>query len=192
MFENIPESLKDEALFVLWKYEERDGKTTKVPYQINGNRASSSNKNTFSSFDQVMTVAGNYDGIGMGAFDDFAMIDIDDCIIDGKLSDMAQDIVDTIDSYTEASPSGTGIRIICKAQGLQYDTNRYYINCHAKGLEIYVAGITKKFCTLTGNVIHNACIENRCEETMTVLEKYMIRPTSLRPFSEIDWKFPFR
>lgn len=186
MYRNIPDTLKEDALFVLWRYEERDGKATKVPYQINGNRASSSNKNTFSSFDRVMSLVSAYDGIGMGAFDDFAMIDIDHCIQDGKLTEMAQFIVDTMDSYTEASPSGTGIRIICKAPELHYDTNRYYINCHAKGLEIYVAGITKKFCTLTGNVIRDSSIENRCNELMVILEKFMVRPTPLLTYSEMD------
>ena len=38
MFERIPKELKEEGLFCLYKMEQRKGKTTKVPYQVNGCR----------------------------------------------------------------------------------------------------------------------------------------------------------
>lgn len=57
----------------------------------------------------------------MGVFDSFCAIDIDHCVAGSKLTSMAQDIVDTMNSYTEYSPSGTGIRIICTANGLSHD-----------------------------------------------------------------------
>ena len=119
-----------------------------------------------------------YDGIGMGAFDDFCMVDIDHCVFGGKLTQMAEDIVERMDSYTEFSPSGTGVRIVCKASSLSYDTGRYYINNQKLGLEIYAAGVTKKFCTLTGNVIRNRGVEERNTEIGEILETYMLRPIS--------------
>lgn len=117
-----------------------------------------------------------YDGIGMGVFDLYFAVDIDDCVVDGKLTDMAQDIVDTMDSYTEYSPSGTGTRIICTAKGLSYEKARYYINNRNIGLEVYVAGYTEKFVTLTGNTIRGTEVAERTQALMTVLEKYMVRP----------------
>ena len=39
------------------------------------------------------------------------MTDVDGCVHDGKLDEWAQEIVDELDSYTELSPSGTGIHI---------------------------------------------------------------------------------
>ena len=63
----------------------------------------------------------DYDGIGMGAFDDFCMVDIDHCVCGGKLTRMAEDIIEKMDSYTEISPSGTGVRIVCKASSMFYD-----------------------------------------------------------------------
>lgn len=81
-----------------------------------------------------------------------------------------------MDSYTEFSPSGTGVRIVCKASSLSYDTGRYYINNQKLGLEIYAAGVTKKFCTLTGNVIRNCGVEERSTELGKILETYMLRP----------------
>ena len=50
MYEKLPEELKKDGWFCLWKYEERNGRITKVPYQINGKKASSADKNTFSDF----------------------------------------------------------------------------------------------------------------------------------------------
>lgn len=140
MYEKLPEQLKKDGRFCLWKYEERNGRMTKVPYQTNGRKASSADKNTFSDFRLAVNAMDGYDGIGMGAFDDFCMVDIDRCVFGGKLTQMAEDIVERMDSYTEFSPSSTGVRIVCKASSLSYDTGRYYINNQKLGLEIYAAG----------------------------------------------------
>jgi hypothetical protein len=176
MYEKLPEQLKKDGRFCLWKYEERNGRMTKVPYQTNGRKASSADKNTFSDFRLAVSAMDGYDGIGMGAFDDFCMVDIDHCVFGGKLTQMAEDVVWKMDSYTEFSPSGTGVRIVCKASSLSYDTGRYYINNQKLGLEIYAAGVTKKFCTLTGNVIRNRGVEERSVELGEILETYMLRP----------------
>lgn len=50
MYENLPDKLKQAARFCLWRYEERNGKMTKVPYQTNGHRADPADKNTFMDF----------------------------------------------------------------------------------------------------------------------------------------------
>jgi putative DNA primase/helicase len=44
---NIPSKLRERPQFVLWQYEYREGKWTKVPYQVNGQRASSTNPSTW-------------------------------------------------------------------------------------------------------------------------------------------------
>ena len=176
MYEKLPEELKKDGWFCLWKYEERNGCITKVPYQINGKKASSADKNTFSDFRMAVNAMDDYDGIGMGVFDDFCMVDIDHCVCGGKLTRMAEDIIGKMDSYTEISPSGTGVRIVCKTSSLFYDKGRYYINNSQIGLEIYAAGVTKKFCTLTGNAIRNCGVEERSGQLGIVLETYMLRP----------------
>ena len=68
MYEKLPEQLKKDGRFCLWKYEERNGRMTKVPYQTNGRKASSADKNTFSDFRLAVNAMDGYDGIGMGAF----------------------------------------------------------------------------------------------------------------------------
>ena len=50
MYEKLPHELKERGSFCLWKYEERDGRMTKVPYQTSGLRADSTNKATFTDY----------------------------------------------------------------------------------------------------------------------------------------------
>ncbi len=177
MLDRLPQLLKENALFCLWKYEQRGERKTKVPYRINGHRADSTDKQSFTDYVTAVSVLDAYDGIGMGVFDSFVAVDIDHCVVDGKLSTLAQDIVDVLDSYTEFSPSGKGVRIICTADNLTYDKNKYYINNQKLGLEIYAAGYTNKFVTLTGNVIRSTEVAERSTEIVEVLEKYMVKPT---------------
>ncbi|MEC2368095.1 DNA primase, partial [Bacillus licheniformis] len=96
-FKNIPQELKNAPQWILWRSEERDGKKTKVPYQIDGSMAQSSNKRTWSTFPTVLKFYNDrdYDGIGfMFSKDDpFIGIDIDHCVEDGVLSPFAEEIV---------------------------------------------------------------------------------------------------
>ena len=118
MYEKLPDDLKRNARFCLWRYETRKGKPTKIPYRTDGRRTGITKASDFSPFD-VVTAAlmkGGYDGIGIMVGSGFSAVDIDNCVTDGKLSETARDIVDTMDSYTETSPSGTGIRIIFDAE----------------------------------------------------------------------------
>lgn len=176
MYEKLPHELKERGSFCLWKYEERDGCMTKVPYQTSGLRADSTNKATFTDYATTISLRNKYDGIGIGVFDDICAIDIDHCIENGVLSDMAEDIISRMDSYTEYSPSGTGVRILFKASLTSYDKERYYINNRNIGLEVYVAGYTSRFVTVTGNAISNIGIKDRTEALTEILEKYMVRP----------------
>lgn len=178
---NLPETLKQRGLFCLWKYEERDGRQTKMPYNPNSpqDRAKSNDRSTFAPMATAQARAAGFDGIGIGIFDDIAGIDIDHCIDDaGKLSPMAQDIVQTMDAYTEISPSGKGLRILFLAPGFSYDKDRYYIKESKQGLEIYIAGMTNRYLTVTGNTLRSCDLVNRDAELQTVLDRYMKRNTA--------------
>ena len=67
MYEKLPETLKSGAGFLLWRYETRNGRPTKVPYRISGVRADATNRSHFSAFEAVKLAfdKGGYDGIGM-------------------------------------------------------------------------------------------------------------------------------
>ena len=125
MYEQLPSKLKKRPQFCNWRLEERDDDLTKVPYRSNGKRANPTDPQCFTDFDTVCAAHDKYDGIGIGIFDDLFAIDIDHCVTDGVLSPMAQDIIETMDCYTEYSPSGKGIRIIGLISELRYDKARY-------------------------------------------------------------------
>ncbi len=183
--ENIPAPVRENGLFCCWRYEERNGRMTKVPYNPRtGGRAQSNNPDTFAPLSVAASVMGSYDGLGVGIFGALGAIDIDHCVKDGQLSDMARDIIDTMFSYTEYSPSGEGIRILFPVEQFSYDTQRFYINNQGRGLEVYIAGCTKKFVTVTGNPLFPSLKfpwEDRGEQLQVVLEKYMERPQKQQP-----------
>ena len=180
MYDHLPSKLKLRPHFCNWKSEQRDSGIAKLPYQMNGKRANPTDCRCFTNFEAVCGNLDGYDGIGIGIFGDLVAIDIDHCVNNGIISNLAQDIINTMNCYTEYSPSGNGIRIISLATGLNYEKSRYYINNHKLGLEVYVAGYTGKFVTLTGNTIRESDLVDRSSELMTILDKYMVKPAQLQ------------
>ena len=183
MYERPPQYVRQHGLFCLWRYEERNGKKTKVPYRLDGRRANSTKASDFALFSDVLRMlpSDRYDGIGMMVHEDLSAIDIDHCVEGGKLSPLAQEIVDMVDSYTEYSPSGTGIRILVRTGGFVSFHERFLINNRRLGLEIYIAGSTSKFVTLTGNAIRERDAEVRTEEILAIAHKYMLRKAANKP-----------
>lgn len=176
----LPDYLRLKGRFCCWHYEDRDGKKTKVPINPRtGHKAQSNNPDTFSDLATARAghtgTKGAY-GIGLGLFPPLVGIDIDHCVEDGKLSELARDIVNTMDSYTEYSPSGTGVHIICAARDFQYRKDLYYIKNDRIGLEVYVGGQTERYLTVTGNEILHRQIADKSEQLQIILDKYMKRP----------------
>lgn len=130
--------------WVVWGYENREGKRTKVPHSpANGGPASSTDPDTWGTYAQAAAGARHFDGIGfvLTATDPFVGVDMDDCLNeDGHLTDWAAQIVRDLDSYTEVTPSGRGIRIFCK--GVLPPGRR-----KRPGRELYADG---RFLTVTG------------------------------------------
>ena len=184
--DNLPAQLRESGLFCCWRYETPPGrdKPTKPPFNPRtGNYAESDDPATFAPLDVALATLerepGKYDGLGVGIFGSLGAIDIDHCISDaGELSDMAFDIKNIMDAYTEKSPSGKGLRILFSAPaGFQYDKARYYITNQRAGLEIYIAGCTQKYVTVTGDTLTPGLdLEERGEQLRAVLERYMLRP----------------
>lgn len=188
--DGLPQELKDSGRWCVWRYEQRAGrdKPTKCPYNPRtGGGAMSNNPSTFSTFQEAAAALwrGGFDGLGVGVFDGLCAIDIDHCIAeDGTPSPLAVDIVSTMESYTETSPSGQGVRIFFRASGFNYDKSRYYLMNAKQGLEIYVSGDTSKFLTVTGKSEPWAGpfpICERAEALQTILDRYMVRPARTTP-----------
>ena len=124
----LPDSIIQNGLFCCWKYEERNERKTKVPYQPQtGLGAKSNDPSSFVPYKTAVQASG-YDGIGIGIFNGICAIDLDNCISDsGYYTQTAAEIVALMHSYTEYSPSGNGLHILFSAKGFQYDTKRFYI-----------------------------------------------------------------
>ena len=184
---DLPRELADAGLFCGWKYEERGGKRTKVPYELRtGQRARSNDPACFLHLTDIVRTY-DCDGLGLGIFGGIGAIDIDGCVLeDGTLTDTAAEVVRIMHSYTEYSPSGKGLHILFKAPGFAYDVNRYYIMNHPAGIEVYVAGATSKYVTVTGNAFGGpADFGDRSAELAEVLEKYMRRnEPAVMPFPQ--------
>lgn len=116
----VPESVKSFPQWVLWRYERRGTRWTKPPYRLNGKRADKTNPDHWSDFSEVIAAyeEGGYDGIGfcVTGNDPFTFLDLDHCISGRGISREAQGILSLVDSYTETSPSGEGLRIITRGQ----------------------------------------------------------------------------
>lgn len=153
--------------WILWKYEDTGGKKlSKVPYQINGDRAKPNDKTTWSDYNTVKAVLYNfdneYDGIGFvfTTDDDYVGIDLDF----GIAENVKDDIINTLDSYTELSPSGKGYHIIVKGKKTVGANRR-------NNIEIYD---NLRYFTITENIINNKnTVQERQKELDYICKKYL-------------------
>lgn len=108
----IPAELRRRRQWVVWRYELVPGreKPTKVPYQVNGRKASSTDPATWTTFERANAAAPAFDGVGF-AFsetDPYFGLDLDDKLTEAE----AAWVVSNVDSYTERSVSGDGFHVI--------------------------------------------------------------------------------
>lgn len=175
-YEAVPAALRERAQWVVWRFDQRDGKRTKVPYAAaTGSRASATDPSTWCAFETACAAAqqSHYDGIGFvfTAEDAFCGIDLDECIDDdGHVVLAAQQVIDELNSYTEISPSGRGVKIFIvgkKPEGA---------GCRSKAIgglaeiEIYDRD---RYFTVTGQ--HVTGTPSRVEERQTVLDALCTR-----------------
>jgi hypothetical protein len=120
---NIPAELTALPQHVTWKWEwrgEPQGWTKPPISPRNGRYASSTDPNTWSTFDAALQFAQARHSPGVGFVvtrdDPYVGIDLDKCRNSetGEIDGWAQDIIDRFASYAEVSPSGRGVRIIIK------------------------------------------------------------------------------
>ena len=161
--ETIPDNLKAPRQWVVWRLETVKGKLTKPPYSVHtGGKASSTDPKTWATFVHALKryEHGGYDGLGfvLSPDDPYTGIDLDHCRDPetGIIDEYALTIVEKINSYTEISPSGTGLHIFVR--GVLPDGGRKKGN-----VEMYDA---ERYLTVTGDHLADtpAKIEERGEE----------------------------
>lgn len=158
----IPQELKEIPQWLNWAGIWKNDKLSKPPMRPAGVNGSSTNPNSWSSFERSLEVLGNkatyrdpagdkhdatLDGVGLGGLEKtpYVGIDLDDCIENGIINDFARNIIDNFKSYTEITVSGNGVRIWIKAEkppGSWSASTK-----HGGKIEVYADG---RFFTLTG------------------------------------------
>jgi putative DNA primase/helicase len=116
----IPDELKEFAHWVCWKWKQRAGRRTKLPVNpTDGTLASATDPETLTHLWPAISYTVDHRGAGLSfvfsADDPFAGVDLDNCVDEyGKIAEWAETIVRELNSYTEFSPSGTGLKIFLK------------------------------------------------------------------------------
>ncbi len=152
----VPPYLRERAHWVCWEYAQRKGRRTKCPISpTRGGRASSVDSKSWGTFEQAITVcqAARLGGVGFvfSADDPFAGVDLDNCIdpATGQPKPWAQAILDRLDSYSEISPSGAGVKIFVRASK---PGPRCKTGYEDGAIEMYDRD---RFFTLTGQSLHD-------------------------------------
>lgn len=185
--ENIPEELKQRTQIVCWRLATSDAETSprwcKQPISpIDGKLAKVTSPDTWSDFGTAVNMfqrnKSYLAGIGFVFTDDdpFVGIDLDHCrnTETGELAEWASTLVDELDSYTEVSPSGTGVKIILKSNE-QVPSRRK----SSPGIEIYSS---QRYFTLTGHALHgHQQINTRTEQLLSVHQRHFPPSDSITP-----------
>jgi hypothetical protein len=163
LFDTIPNELKERQQWVFWREIERDGKATKIPVDTFRRNASSTDPDTWSDFE---TVAIHYNpetdaGVGyvFSSEDELLGVDLDGCRDPetGQLSSWAEEIIEEFHTYTEVSPSGTGVKMFCRSdrqlpKGKKKDLDVPAVtDKKTPGIEVYSQG---RYFAVTGNKIN--------------------------------------
>ena len=140
--DNIPQGMKTYRHWVIHLEKQPYNPTT-------GRRASTRDSRTWGTFEEALNAyqTGRWSGIGFvfSSGDPYTGIDLDKCRDPetGGIEPWAQELIGRFDSYTEVSPTGTGIHIITTGQ-TPHNGKR---TVDGKTVEIYSVA---RYFTITG------------------------------------------
>lgn len=139
-----------------WRLEHRNGKPTKVPWSIVGrpHEAASTKPEDWCDFPEaaafyVRRTKPIMTGLGFRLGEGWAGVDLDGCRDpeSGTIHPWAQDVINRLDSYTEVSPSQTGVKVFLVAELPSQERHRTK-DVPIKEIEIYDRG---RYFTVTGH-----------------------------------------
>lgn len=151
--DTIPTHLREQARWAPWRavWNEKRNKFDKIPHRADAPEygLSTAKPDKWFPFDVALRAylrnMGTLHGVGYCMTQPHGVvgIDLDDCVENGKTAPWAREVIDRVGSYTEISPSGTGVRIMGLGDVL-HDWNNHDI-----GIEVY-GGNHPRFLTVTG------------------------------------------
>ena len=143
-----------------WVWNAARNRWDKPPFRVSGSgHASSTNPATWCTYVEALAAlqAGLVDGIGIalkGLSAGEIFLDLDDCRdpATGTINAWASKLFNLAASYTEVTPSGTGLRVIGKAR--IDGTHRKFndVNEAGSSLEVYSCG-EGRYVTVTGREV---------------------------------------
>ena len=176
--DRIPDVLAETPQWVCWREDIRGEKPTKVPIMPRTDTyASVTDADTWTDFEtayQSYRDTTDFDGIGFvfTAADNYVGVDLDGCRDPetGKLETWAKDIILRLDSYTEASPSQTGVHLIARGN-LPDGGNR------DGTVELYAAN---RYFTVTGRHLSETptTVNDRADEIAVIHATYLADDTA--------------
>ena len=149
--------------WVIWRWEiSKQGERTKVPYQARyfHRKAETNAPSTWATYAEAVTAAKTADGIGFVLTEtDFAAFDIDNCrdAQTGVIHPWASALIERASSYTEITPSGTGVRIIGWGNGPKPPRTKLPVG---DGVTCEFYRKATRYITMTGNQIGDAPLVN--------------------------------
>lgn len=152
----IPAEMRALRRWAPWRpvWNEKKHKYEKIPHRAARPEYGLSNKNAagWVSFDQAMAAyladTKTFAGVGylMTGPHGVTGVDLDHCVENGVIADWAQEVVAKLDTYTEISPSGTGLHAMVAGAVPEDWTN------HDRGIEVY-GGNEARFLCVTGHQV---------------------------------------
>jgi hypothetical protein len=136
----FPPALLARPRWVLWRWQRREGRWTKPPFQAAHPQqsASSTDPATWSTFAVARQAyeAGHAHGLGYVLGEGVFGIDYDHCLPGDAIPSWVQQTIDRLQTYAERSPSGDGLHLlgygtlpgtVRKTDGIEcYDHDRYF------------------------------------------------------------------
>lgn len=167
--DRIPQALRAEPRWVVWRSVTRGGKPTKAPFRPSGDPAKSTDPATWCSFEEALAASevGRFDGIGFVLGDGWAGVDLDKARAgnEGPFDPWAQRIIDRLATYAEVSPSGRGVKLFLRGAkpGHRAKLTKVPDGGPGAAIEVYDAG---RYFTVTGDRLADcpATVEQRSDE----------------------------
>ena len=147
-FQNIPADLRASSSWLVWKLgplNPKTGRHPKLPCNYaTGDVTDKADPSVWISFEEAISKAGKFSGIGLLPMGKVIGFDLDKCRDKetGEINTWAKDWIARLNSYTEISPSGDGLHVWFLGEAPQKGVAR------KDGAEVYAHG--KQYLTITG------------------------------------------
>ena len=174
-YKDIPPEMKKLNQWVVWGIDQDRPKMPFNPASLKPAKAG--DPSTWGSYYEAVNrvKCGQAKGIGFEFHSNGIYgVDLDHVLKDGELTPEAAEVVALLDSYTEISPSGEGLHIFVKADGVSLPRNRVPLPTLGTDIECYHEG---RYFTVTGNVYGGLKpLQTRTEALQAVVDKYLTKP----------------